>query len=66
MFSEHLLSAKHTADASWKMMPVRTMTGKRKPRSKFPVPGPAIVRSKREPGKFLEELEFELGLLGEI
>lgn len=47
-------------------MTVLNMTGKRKPRTKFPaIPGPAIIRPEREPGKFLEELEFELILLRE-
>lgn len=66
-FSEHLFRVKHIGDASWKkMMTVLNMTEKGKPRTKFPaIPGPAIVRPKKKPGKFLEELEFELTLLRE-
>lgn len=37
-----------------------------KTKTKFPaIPGPAIIRPKRDPGKFLEQLEFELILIRE-
>lgn len=49
-----------------KMTTVLNRTGKRKPRTKFPaIPGPAIIRPKRDPGKLLEEPEFERTLLTE-